>query len=113
MRAMLTDRLAAAGLTLLGRIPTIRRMDEDLQALAHRIDRLLESMHRLTDDNLALRSELARSHARQADLESRISEARTRVQATLDRIPGGVTTTLDTPVASAPDAVSDDHQAAH
>ncbi len=70
------------------RIPTIRRMNEDLQALALRIDRLIEGMQQLADSNRALRAQLTQAQARQHALEQRMEQARAKVKSALDRLPG-------------------------
>ena len=78
---------SAVGLTLRGRPPTITFMEEDLQALQERIERLLQGARRLADDNARLRAELTESNAVRQRLERRMSEARSRVEAALSRLP--------------------------
>lgn len=68
-------------------MPTIRRMDEDLQALALRIERLMGAMRTLNDQNQALRAELAAANQARAELAGRLSAAGERVQAALERLP--------------------------
>lgn len=62
-------------------------MEEELQALQERIERLLQGARRLADDNARLRAELAESNAVRQRLERRMSEARSRVEAALSRLP--------------------------
>lgn len=70
------------------RIPTIGRMDDELQALEQRIDRLVAALSRLAESNQALRAELAQAGRARAELESRMLEARSRVSSALERLPG-------------------------
>lgn len=79
---------AAGGLTPWERIPTIGRMDDELQALEQRIDRLVAALSRLAESNQALRTELAQASRARAELESRMLEARSRVSSALERLPG-------------------------
>jgi uncharacterized protein (TIGR02449 family) len=74
-------------LTLGGRIPTIAGMEEELQALQQRIERLLEGARRLADENVRLRADLTEARASRHRLEHRMLEARARVQAALSRLP--------------------------
>jgi uncharacterized protein (TIGR02449 family) len=76
-------------------------MDEDLQALALRIDRLIEGMQQLADSNRALRAQLTQAQARQHALEQRMEQARAKVKSALDRLPGDESLGID------------DHEAAH
>jgi cell division protein ZapB len=62
-------------------------MDEDLQALQERVDRLLQVARRLSDENRALRAELAELRDAKLQMERRMSEARSRVEAALSRLP--------------------------
>lgn len=87
-------------------MPTIRRMDEDLQALALRIERLLGGLRTLTEQNQALRAELAQAHQARDDMAGRLEAASQRVQAALARLPDA-----DEPDAAAPQ--SEDTQAEH
>jgi len=74
-------------LTLWGRIPTIGRMEDELQALQERIERLLQGARRLADENGRLKAELAESQEARRRVERRMSEARSRVEAALSRLP--------------------------
>jgi uncharacterized protein (TIGR02449 family) len=74
-------------LTLWGRIPTIDRMEEELQALQERIERLLQGSRRLADENRRLQAELVESREARLRLERRMGEARSRVEAALSRLP--------------------------
>ena len=62
-------------------------MNEDIDALSVRIDRLLSLMKKLSDDNVRLRAEVEKSSATRARLEQSIAQARTRVEAALARLP--------------------------
>ena len=74
-------------MTLWGGIPTIGRMKDELQALEERIQRLLQASRRLADENARLRGELAAADEVRRGLELRISEARSRVESALARLP--------------------------
>jgi uncharacterized protein (TIGR02449 family) len=80
-------RSSAVGLTLWGRIPTIGRMEDELQALQERIERLLQGARRLADENRRLQAELVESQDARIRLERRMGEARSRVEAALSRLP--------------------------
>jgi uncharacterized protein (TIGR02449 family) len=75
------------GLTLGERIPTIAAMEEELQALQQRIERLLEGARRLADENIRLRADLTEARESRHRLEHRVLEARARVEAALSRLP--------------------------
>jgi chromosome segregation ATPase len=62
-------------------------MEEEIQGLSERIERLLATVRRLGDENIALRRELAESRSLQSAMQQRIHEARTRVEAALSRLP--------------------------
>ena len=62
-------------------------MNEDIDALSVRIERLLSMMKKLSDDNVRLRSELASTVQEQEQMQQRMQEARTRVEAALARLP--------------------------
>jgi uncharacterized protein (TIGR02449 family) len=62
-------------------------MEDDLQALQERIERLLQGSRRLADENRRLRAELAAAAEARQRLEHRMSEARTRVESALSRLP--------------------------
>jgi len=62
-------------------------MDDDLQALQQRIERLLVNARRLADENQRLRAELADCTESRRRLEGRMLEARHRVEAALARLP--------------------------
>ncbi len=62
-------------------------MNEDIDALSVRINRLLTLMKKLGDDNIRLRAELERGNEQIAQMQSRMSDARTRVEAALARLP--------------------------
>ena len=62
-------------------------MEEEIQGLSEQIERLLAIVRRLSDDNSGLRSDLAASRSAQTDLQQRMNEARSRVEAALSRLP--------------------------
>jgi uncharacterized protein (TIGR02449 family) len=62
-------------------------MEDDLQALQERIERLLQGARRLADENRRLRAELSESNEARQRLERRMTEARTRVETALSRLP--------------------------
>lgn len=62
-------------------------MEEEIQGLSERIERLLVIVRRLSDDNARLRAELAESHDARTELQRRMSDARARVEAALSRLP--------------------------
>jgi uncharacterized protein (TIGR02449 family) len=62
-------------------------MDEDLQALALRIERLLGALRTLNEQNQALRAELAQANQARAEMADRLAAAGQRVQAALERLP--------------------------
>lgn len=62
-------------------------MENDLQALQERIQRLLDGARRLADENSRLKAELAESREARQRIERRMSEARSRVEAALSRLP--------------------------
>ena len=84
-------------MTLWGRIPTIDRMEEELQALQERIERLLQGSGRLADENRRLQAELVESREARLRLERRMGEARSRVEAALSRLPAYADDVHDVP----------------
>ncbi|MEI7446650.1 MAG: hypothetical protein WCK28_17305 [Burkholderiales bacterium] len=62
-------------------------MEDELQALQERIERLLQGARRLADENGRLKAELAESQEARRRVERRMSEARSRVEAALSRLP--------------------------
>jgi predicted nucleic acid-binding Zn-ribbon protein len=62
-------------------------MEEELQALQGRIERLLQGSRRLAEENRRLHAELFDSREACVRMERRMSEARGRVQAALSRLP--------------------------
>lgn len=62
-------------------------MNEDIDALGVRINRLLTLMKKLSDDNVRLRAEIEQGAAARQELEAAINEARSRVEAALARLP--------------------------
>lgn len=64
-------------------------MDQDLSELEGRIEQLLSVVRKLAEQNQSLRAELDQATTQRARLQARMGEARTRVQAVLDRLPRG------------------------
>jgi uncharacterized protein (TIGR02449 family) len=62
-------------------------MENDLQALQERIERLLQGSRRLADENRRLRTELAAANEARQRVERRMHEARGKVEAALSRLP--------------------------
>lgn len=62
-------------------------MKEDIDALSVRIERLLGLMKRLSEDNLRLRDALQASEQERERMQTRMNEARVRVEAALARLP--------------------------
>ncbi|MFA7665072.1 MAG: DUF904 domain-containing protein [Burkholderiaceae bacterium] len=65
-------------------------MDQELQELGERVERILSLSRRLADENAALRGRLATATAANEQLQQRIAEARARVEAALARLPSPV-----------------------
>lgn len=91
-------------MTLSNRIPTIDRMNDDLQALQERLDRLLQGMERLARINESLRAELTGCHQSRALLEQRMAAAGDKVRSALARLPSDPpsddTSDFDAPAAT-------------
>jgi uncharacterized protein (TIGR02449 family) len=62
-------------------------MEQEIQGLSERIERLLATARKLADDNAKLRTALAESRKNNAELQQRINEARARVESALSRLP--------------------------
>jgi uncharacterized protein (TIGR02449 family) len=62
-------------------------MENELQALQERVERVLQGARRLADDNRRLRVELAQARDARQQMERRMDEARSRVEAALSRLP--------------------------
>ena len=62
-------------------------MDQELQELGERVERMLSLSRRLADENATLREELAAARLANEQLQQRIGEARARVEAALSRLP--------------------------
>ena len=69
--------------------PYHQPMDQDLSELEGRIEQLLGVVRKLAEQNQSLRAELDQAATQRARLQARMGEARTRVQAVLDRLPRG------------------------
>ncbi|MEY3666162.1 MAG: hypothetical protein RLZZ153_2344 [Pseudomonadota bacterium] len=62
-------------------------MDEEVENLGAQLDRLIALVGRLADENSQLRTQLSESHSRNQQLQQRMLEARSRVEAALARLP--------------------------
>ena len=62
-------------------------MEDDVQTLGERIERLLANSRRLIDENARLKAALSESQTRNAELHRRIADARARVELALSRLP--------------------------
>ena len=62
-------------------------MHQDLDRLAEQIAHMSGISRRLAEDNARLRAALADADRRHAELEQRMSDARTRVETALARLP--------------------------
>ncbi|MBC6961096.1 MAG: TIGR02449 family protein [Lautropia sp.] len=58
-----------------------------MDQLGESIDRVLQVVRRLADENASLRDELAASRSVNEQLQQRIAEARARVESALARLP--------------------------
>lgn len=65
-------------------------MEEEIQGLSERVERLIALARRLADDNAALRAQLAEARRANDQLQQRMSDARERVEAALSRLPMAV-----------------------
>jgi uncharacterized protein (TIGR02449 family) len=65
-------------------------MNDELQALQERLERLLRGSRRLAEENRRLVAELAESREARQRIERRMSDARARVEAALARLPAFV-----------------------
>lgn len=72
-----------------------------MQTLEEQVARMLEGMKRLSENNLALRAEIDAERQARHKLESRLDEARARVESALGRLPVGPG---DTPLSAQPSA---------
>jgi uncharacterized protein (TIGR02449 family) len=62
-------------------------MNQELQDLGERVDRMLSLSRRLADENAMLREQLAAARSANEQLRQRVGEARARVEAALSRLP--------------------------
>ena len=62
-------------------------MDQEVEQLGERIERMLQLVRRLADENANLRDQLQASHGVNEQLQQRIAEARARVESALARLP--------------------------
>ena len=62
-------------------------MEQEIQGLSDRIERLLVTAKKLADENAKLRTDLAESLKNNDELQQRINDARARVESALSRLP--------------------------
>jgi uncharacterized protein (TIGR02449 family) len=62
-------------------------MDQEVEQLGERIERMLQLVRRLADENANLRDQLQASRGASEQLQQRIAEARARVESALARLP--------------------------
>jgi uncharacterized protein (TIGR02449 family) len=62
-------------------------MEQEIQGLSERIERLLLIMRRLSEENTGLRVQLTESRTAHSELQKRMTDARARVEAALSRLP--------------------------
>ena len=62
-------------------------MEEEIQGLSDRIERVLAGTQRLSSEVQKLRLELAESRKSNAELQQRMTDARVKVEAALSRLP--------------------------
>ena len=62
-------------------------MDHEVDQLGERVERILQVVRRLADENANLRDQLAASRSVNEQLQQRIAEARARVESALARLP--------------------------
>lgn len=62
-------------------------MDQEIDQLIERANRLLEITRQLAQENAALRAQLAQAQGAQTELQERMREARSRVELALARLP--------------------------
>ncbi|MFT4100669.1 MAG: hypothetical protein QM674_06465 [Burkholderiaceae bacterium] len=62
-------------------------MEEEIQGLSERIERLLTIVRRLSDENADLRAQLTQTRDAYTDLQQRMFDARARVESALSRLP--------------------------
>ena len=62
-------------------------MDQEVEQLGERIERMLQLVRRLADENANLRDQLQASRGVSEQLQQRIAEARARVESALARLP--------------------------
>ena len=74
-------------------------MDQELQALGERVDRILTLARRLTDENATLREQLAAARQDNERLQQRIDEARARGETALARLPAALLGEGEDPLA--------------
>ena len=65
-------------------------MDQELQQLGDRVERVLTIARRLADENAGLRAELESARTANEQLQQRIAEARARVERALSRLPAAL-----------------------
>lgn len=67
-------------------MPASANMINDLHEISGRVDRLLEHIHRLTEENRSLRTSQEQLNAERANLLVKNEQARSRVEAMIVRL---------------------------
>lgn len=68
-------------------VPNILAMDQDIDQLVERAHGLIAVARRLAEENAQLRSQLTEALAAREQMQSRMHEARARVESALARLP--------------------------
>lgn len=66
---------------------TLAAMDADISSLEKKIDDVAAFCHRLRDENLALRGQLADLEQEKQSLVGKMEQARVRLEALMERLP--------------------------
>jgi cell division protein ZapB len=74
-------------LTTFDLLPSVGRMEAEIAALDERLQQLIALTQRLRQDNGALRQQLAQVQDENKRLRDRASQARTRLEALVERLP--------------------------
>jgi hypothetical protein len=74
-------------LTLWGGVHNIADMDQELDLLLKQTQQLMGIARKLSDENVQLRTQLEQAREAQALMQTRMDEARTRVETALARLP--------------------------
>lgn len=65
-------------------------MNQELQELGERVDRMIALSRRLADENASLRDQLVAARVANEQLQQRVAEARARVEAAMSRLPAAI-----------------------